>query len=226
MRRTLHRRAGKGALAATVTMLALGVCATSATADKGGVPHAGSNGQGRQGSSPPAASEPASPGQDQGQANQQAPPAKPAKRHKKNSGGGGRKVTVVIAVCDEPILAALGTLPSHPWLSHLINVAMLEHPMAKSHLGNLMATLTGGGELRLSLSSPFDPRQAEGFRCSLFPTERVGDVATMLLDLLRDCRVTDVRVLEGVHADRDQATGLTLLFKPDAMSPGERTLLH
>src|SRR5438093_13333114 len=91
MRRTLHRRAGKGALAATVTMLALGVCATSATADKGGVPHAGSNGQGRQGSSPPAASEPASPGQDQGQANQQEPPAKPARRHKKNSGGGRRK---------------------------------------------------------------------------------------------------------------------------------------
>ena len=44
----------------------------------------------------------------------------------------------------------------------------------------------GGGELRLSLSSPFDPRQAEGFRCPLFPADRAIDVATMLLDLLRD----------------------------------------
>jgi len=29
----------------------------------------------------------------------------------------------------------------------------------------------GGGELRLSLSSPFDPRDAEGFRCPLHPLD-------------------------------------------------------
>ena len=75
----------------------------------------------------------------------------------------------------------------------------------------------GGGELRLSLSSVFDPRRAEGFRCPLFPSDAAGDVATMLIELLRDCRVVDVRVLTGVHADRDPATGTTLLFKPDAM---------
>ncbi len=40
------------------------------------------------------------------------------------------------------------------------------------------ASAPGGGELRLSLSSPFDPRQAEGFRCPLFPTDRAGDVAS------------------------------------------------
>lgn len=74
----------------------------------------------------------------------------------------------------------------------------------------------GKGELRLSLSSPFSPRDAEGFRCPLFRFERVGDAATMLDDLLRDCRVTDVRVQPGVHGDRDPATGLTLLFKPTA----------
>jgi hypothetical protein len=72
----------------------------------------------------------------------------------------------------------------------------------------------GGGELRVSLSSPFSPRDAEGFRCALLPFERVGDAAAMLEDLLRDCRVGDVRVEPGVHADRDRATGLTLLFKP------------
>ena len=75
----------------------------------------------------------------------------------------------------------------------------------------------GGGELRLSLSSPFAPSDAEGFRCPLYPTERVGDVATVLLDLLADCRVTDVRIAPGVHPDRDPATGLTLLFKPDTL---------
>ena len=75
----------------------------------------------------------------------------------------------------------------------------------------------GGGELRLSLSSPFAPRDAEGFRCPLHPLDRVGDVASMLGKLMADCRVTDLRVVSGVHADRDPATGLTLVFKPDAL---------
>ena len=82
----------------------------------------------------------------------------------------------------------------------------------------------GGGEIRLSLSSPFAPRDAEGFRCPLYPLDRVGDVATMLIDLLADCRVTDVRVAAGVHADRDPATGQTLLFKPDTLP--DRAAMH
>jgi hypothetical protein len=73
----------------------------------------------------------------------------------------------------------------------------------------------GGGEIRLSLSSPFDSREAEGFRCPLFAFDRIPDVVTMLVDLLRDCRVNDVRVLPGVHGDRDAATGLPLLFKAE-----------
>ena len=153
MRRTLHRRAGKGALAATVTMLALGVCATSATADKGGVPHAGSNGQGRQGSSPPAASEPASPGQDQGQANQQAPPAKPAKRHKKNSGGGGRKTRPARPVAPAADQHASNANPgkttichhtgsqSNPWVQ--ITVADRALPAHRRH-GDLIPAPAGG----------------------------------------------------------------------------------
>jgi hypothetical protein len=75
----------------------------------------------------------------------------------------------------------------------------------------------GGGEVRLSLSSPFETRAAEGFRCPLHPLDRVGDVVTMLTELLRDCRVTDVRVLAGVHADRHPGTGLPLLFKPETI---------
>ncbi len=78
----------------------------------------------------------------------------------------------------------------------------------------------GGGEVRLSLSSPFDPREAEGFRCPLLPQDRVDDVVKMLQDLLRDCRVDTVHVLPGLHADRDPATGLTLLFKGDALPSG------
>jgi hypothetical protein len=73
----------------------------------------------------------------------------------------------------------------------------------------------GGGELRLSLSSPFDPREAEGFRCPLYPLEGVGDVVATMTDLLAACRVTDVRVVAGVHDDRDATTGLPLLFKGD-----------
>jgi len=84
----------------------------------------------------------------------------------------------------------------------------------------------GGGELRLSLSSALDRREAEGFRCPLFPTDSVGDVVAMLVELLRDCRVTDIHILPRVHADRDPATGLTLLFKPDALPQGVPPRLH
>lgn len=88
------------------------------------------------------------------------------------------------------------------------------------------AAAPGGGELRLSLSSPFDPREAEGFRCPLYAADRVGDVVTMLVDLLRDCRVTDIRTLAGVHADRDPETGLTLLFKPETIPAAARVTTH
>jgi hypothetical protein len=80
-----------------------------------------------------------------------------------------------------------------------------------------------GGELRLSLSSVFDAREAEGFRCPLYPADHAGDVADMLVTLMRDCRLTDVRVLSGVYGDRDAASGMPLLFKADAL-PDE--LMH
>jgi hypothetical protein len=82
----------------------------------------------------------------------------------------------------------------------------------------------GGGEVRLSLSSPFDPREAEGFRYPLLPLDRVEDVVQMLTTLMADCRIADVRVLSGVHADRDRATGLTLLFKAADLPPA--TAVH
>jgi hypothetical protein len=75
------------------------------------------------------------------------------------------------------------------------------------------AAADGGGELRLSLSSPFAAREAEGFRCPLYPYEAVQDVAAMLEALMRDCQVSDVRSMPGVHADIDPVTGAPLFFK-------------
>ena len=83
-----------------------------------------------------------------------------------------------------------------------------------------------GGELRLSLSSPFDSRAAEGLRCPLYPLDRVGDVVTMLLELLRDCRVNDIRALAGVHADREPVFGSVLLFKPDTIPESAKVMVH
>jgi hypothetical protein len=88
------------------------------------------------------------------------------------------------------------------------------------------ADASGGGELRLSLSSPFEPRDAQGFRCPVYPWERVVDVATMLVELLRDCRVTDIRAVAGVHADRDPLTGGPLLFKPETLPPAFAVTIH
>ncbi len=88
------------------------------------------------------------------------------------------------------------------------------------------ADAPGGGELRLSLSSPFEPRDAQGFRCPVYPWERVVDVATMLVELLHDCRVTDIRAVAGVHADRDALTGGPLLFKPETIPPSFPVTIH
>src|SRR5207248_11043616 len=62
-----------------------------------------------------------------------------------------------------------------------------------------------GGELRLSLSSLFDSSEAERFRCPLHRADQPDDVVDMLIALLHDCRVSDVRMLPGVHPDRDPA---------------------
>lgn len=78
----------------------------------------------------------------------------------------------------------------------------------------------GGGELRLSLSSPFAPKAAEGFRCPVYPYETVQEVGAMLDALLRDCRVSDVRFVPGVHDDVDPLTHGPLFFKDVAVSPG------
>ena len=59
--------------------------------------------------------------------------------------------------------------------------------------------LTGGaGELRLSLSSPFDDSLLEGFCWPLHPFDDCREVADILHRALIDCRVTDVVVIGRV----------------------------
>lgn len=55
----------------------------------------------------------------------------------------------VIAICSETLQAAIGWLPSHPWLSHVVSAGMLHHPLASEHLGNVVSTLTSGQRARL-----------------------------------------------------------------------------
>jgi hypothetical protein len=46
---------------------------------------------------------------------------------------------------------------------------------------------------RVSLSSPFATQEPSVFRCSIYPYEPVNDVIAMLVTLLRDCRIEDIR---------------------------------
>ena len=74
-----------------------------------------------------------------------------------------------------------------------------------------------GGEVRLSLSNPFDEKGAEGFRAELQATDRAQDVAVAMQDLLRECNVESVTVLADVFPDIDVATKLPMLFRADAL---------
>jgi hypothetical protein len=55
----------------------------------------------------------------------------------------------IIAICDEPLQTAVTWLGPRPWLSHVMNAAMLQHPMATEHLRNAMLTATSGERPRL-----------------------------------------------------------------------------
>ncbi len=76
---------------------------------------------------------------------------------------------------------------------------------------------TDGGEVRLSLSNPFDEKGAEGFRAELHATDRAQDVATLMSDLLRECNVGSVTVLADVFPDIDAESKLPMLFRADAL---------
>ncbi len=76
---------------------------------------------------------------------------------------------------------------------------------------------TDGGEVRLSLSNPFDEKGAEGFRAELEASDRAQDVAVLMQDLLRECNVESVTVLADVFPDIDSDSKLPMLFRADAL---------
>ena len=137
---------------------------------------------------------------------------------------------------------ALPRAPADPWSAlHEGRLAQREvawQLFASSAIRNLRAAfgepqavisahrVGDGGELRVSLSSPFGERDAEGFRCPLYPFDRVEDVLAMLVDLLQACRITDIRTLPQIQPDRDARTGLTLLFRADATGAAESVPAH
>jgi hypothetical protein len=46
----------------------------------------------------------------------------------------------VIAICDEPLPAAIAWLAEHPWVSHVMSASMLDHPIADELLDNVFRT--------------------------------------------------------------------------------------
>jgi len=60
------------------------------------------------------------------------------------------------------------------------------------------------GELRVSLSSPFDDTMVEGFRWPLHPLDDIERIAVSVTELLGECRVSDVqcvgRILPSLNA--------------------------
>ncbi len=57
--------------------------------------------------------------------------------------------TAVVAICDEPLQTAIGWLQPHPWISHVMSTAMLEHPIVEEHLENVLRTLNTAAKPRL-----------------------------------------------------------------------------
>ena len=57
------------------------------------------------------------------------------------------------------------------------------------------------GELRLSLSSPFDESLFEGFSWPLHPLDEAGDITAIFERALVECRITQVTAIARVLPD-------------------------
>lgn len=60
---------------------------------------------------------------------------------------------------------------------------------------------TGGAELRVSLSSPFDDTLLEGFRWPLHPADDFEHTLAGITGLLHECRINDTRMMATVMPD-------------------------
>ena len=70
----------------------------------------------------------------------------------------------------------------------------------------------GAAEIRISMSSAFDDTLVEGFRWPLHPLDEIGQVVSNITDLLRECRIGDVRAVEPVCFD-DKAPDRPLFIR-------------
>jgi hypothetical protein len=69
---------------------------------------------------------------------------------------------------------------------------------------------TGGAEVRVSLSSAFDDALLEGFRWPLHPLDDLDHLVSTAVELLRDCRVSEVRIVAAVLPERFESGRLFL----------------
>lgn len=60
----------------------------------------------------------------------------------------------IVAICDGPLTSAVGWMPEYPWLSHVIGVGMLDHPMVAEHLPNVVTALGNSGHRLLDWLGP------------------------------------------------------------------------
>lgn len=81
----------------------------------------------------------------------------------------------------------------------------------RAAVGDPHATLSAhaGGEIRVTLHTPFDDALVEGFRWPLHPADDLGDVERTVTAMLRECRLGDPHVAPGVLPDRSP-TGAVL----------------
>lgn len=76
---------------------------------------------------------------------------------------------------------------------------------------------SGLGELRLSLSSPFDESLLEGFSWPLHPLDAVPEVEQLFMQMLTECRITEVTRIGEVLPD---VSVQGMRFVPAQRAPG------
>lgn len=78
-------------------------------------------------------------------------------------------------------------------------------------VGDPAVTLSShaSGELRITLSTPFDDALVEGFRWPLHPADDLDEVQRTLMSMIWECRLTEPHVAAGVLRDYS-ATGAVL----------------
>jgi hypothetical protein len=81
----------------------------------------------------------------------------------------------------------------------------------RSTVGDPQVTLSAhaSGELRVSLSTPFDDTLLEGFRWPLHPADDLDDIERALTSMISECRLAEPRFAPGVRPDYS-STGAVL----------------